>query len=61
MGLRVRGFLREESGATVIEYAILAAIISIAAIVVIAAIGSNVEAQFTEVKRLIESGRQGGS
>jgi len=54
-------FLGEEAGASSVEYAILAAIISIAAIVTIAIIGRDVDAKFVETLRLIEQGQQSGS
>ncbi|MGB4343666.1 MAG: Flp family type IVb pilin [Moraxellaceae bacterium] len=54
-------FLREEAGASSVEYAILAAIISIAAIATIAIIGRDVDAKFVETLRLIEQGQQSGS
>lgn len=43
-------FMRDESGATMVEYAILVALISIAAIVIITAVGQQVKAAFQEVK-----------
>lgn len=54
-------FMREEAGASSVEYAILAAIISIAAIATIAIIGRDVDAKFVETLRLIEQGQQSGS
>lgn len=46
----VKKFLRDESGATMVEYAILVALISVAAIVIIAAVGTQVNNAFTEVR-----------
>lgn len=43
-------FMRDESGATMVEYAILVALISIAAIVIITAVGQQVKQAFQEVK-----------
>ncbi|MDO8268531.1 MAG: hypothetical protein Q7T32_11970 [Moraxellaceae bacterium] len=54
-------FFRGEAGASSVEYAILAAIISIAAIATIAIIGRDVDAKFVETVRLIEQGQQSGS
>ena len=42
-------FLKEEDGATMVEYAILVALISVVAIVIIAAVGGEVNSAFTEV------------
>lgn len=45
----VKKFLNDESGATMVEYAILVALISIAAIVVIAAVGVKINSTFQKV------------
>ncbi len=42
-------FLKEEDGATMVEYAILVALISVVAIVIIASVGKEVNSAFTEV------------
>lgn len=46
----IRKFLNDESGATMVEYAVLVALISIAAIVTIALVGDKVDAAFKEVE-----------
>lgn len=46
----VQKFLNDESGATMVEYAILVALISIAAIVIIAAVGQQVNTAFNDVQ-----------
>lgn len=46
-------FFKDESGATMVEYAILVALISIAAIVIIAAVGTKVEETFTSVNNAL--------
>lgn len=56
----VRRFLDEESGASVVEYAALASIISIAAIATIYLIGLNVDKKFSDLVGLINQ-LQGGS
>jgi pilus assembly protein Flp/PilA len=43
-------FMKEESGATMVEYAILVALISVVAIVVIGTVGQSVLSAFTEVQ-----------
>lgn len=55
MGALVRRFLKDESGATVVEYAVLVALLSIAAIVIILAVGIQVDAAYSRVQNLIES------
>jgi pilus assembly protein Flp/PilA len=46
----IRRFIREEEGQDIIEYALLAAFISIAAITMIVAIGGRVQTYFTNVQ-----------
>lgn len=43
-------FLNDESGATMVEYAVLVALISIAAIITIAAVGVKVDEAFQKVE-----------
>lgn len=47
----IRQFLEDESGATVVEYAILAGLLSIAAIVIIGAIGAKLEQMYGEANQ----------
>jgi pilus assembly protein Flp/PilA len=42
-------FAKDESGATAIEYGLIAALISIACITAMTTIGTSLEAQFTKV------------
>ncbi|MEX0618124.1 MAG: Flp family type IVb pilin [Pseudohongiellaceae bacterium] len=46
-------FVKEDSGATMVEYAILVALISIAAIATITAIGPLIDAAFLEVQNAL--------
>ena len=46
----MKKFLNEESGATMVEYAVLVALISIAAIVTIIAVGVKVDEAFAKVE-----------
>lgn len=46
----IQKFLRDESGATMVEYAILVALISIAAIAIIVVIGDRIQAAFQKVQ-----------
>lgn len=50
----VKKFFKDESGATMIEYALLAALISIVAIVVITAVGQNVNTTFDKVNTALD-------
>lgn len=45
----MRRFIEDESGATMVEYAILVALISIAAIATLLLIGPQIDAAFNEV------------
>lgn len=45
----IQKFLKDESGATMVEYAILVALISVAAIVIIIAVGQQVNEAFNQV------------
>lgn len=46
---KLHAFLRDESGATAIEYGLIAALISIAAIVAMQALGTALNNTFTNV------------
>jgi pilus assembly protein Flp/PilA len=50
MSVLLRRFLHDESGATAIEYGLIAAGISVAIIVVVKGLGSRLTATFTTVK-----------
>jgi len=45
----VKSFLSNESGATAIEYGLIAALIAVAAIIAMGTIGTNLNATFTKV------------
>lgn len=45
----IKAFFADESGATAIEYGLIAALISIAAIAVMGEVGDSLEGTFTEV------------
>ena len=47
--LRVRNFLRDESGVTAIEYALIASLIAVFIIVAVQLVGTNLSNVFTEV------------
>jgi pilus assembly protein Flp/PilA len=50
-------FLRDEEGVTVIEYALIAALLALAVAVTVAAVGNQLNTLFTRVKNcLINSG-----
>ena len=47
-------FLRDEAGATAIEYGLIAAGISVAIITVVASLGSSLNATFTSVQTALK-------
>jgi pilus assembly protein Flp/PilA len=47
-------FMKDESGATAIEYGLIAACISVAIIAVVQGIGTNLNATFTSVKSALK-------
>ena len=48
-------FLRDESGATAIEYGLIAALVSVAAITALSAMGDSLSAMFTAVKSELDT------
>jgi pilus assembly protein Flp/PilA len=50
----LRDFLNDESGATAIEYGLIAAGISIAIVAVVNGIGTNLNAKFTSVNNSLK-------
>jgi pilus assembly protein Flp/PilA len=50
----VRKFLRDENGATAIEYGLIAAGIAVAIIVTVGALGSNLNATFSSVSTALK-------
>jgi len=52
---KLNRFLRDESGATAIEYGLIAAGISIAIIVVVQGVGSSLNTTFTSVQNALNT------
>jgi len=50
----VRDFLRNEDGATAIEYGLIAACISVAIIAVVQGVGTKLTSTFTSVKNALK-------
>lgn len=55
----MKRFARDESGATAIEYGLIAALISVTIIIVLTSIGTNLQARFSEVSTALANA--GGS
>jgi pilus assembly protein Flp/PilA len=51
----VTRFLKDESGATAIEYGLIAALIAAVIIVAVTAIGSSLNGQFTNISSAVNS------
>lgn len=54
-------FLKDESGATLIEYGLVAALVSIAAIIALQILGSQLQIIFNTVSSYLSSASVGGS
>lgn len=50
----IRAFLKNESGATAIEYGLIAACISVAIIAVVQGVGTKLNSTFTQVKNALK-------
>jgi pilus assembly protein Flp/PilA len=50
-------FLDDESGATAIEYGLIAALVAVAAIVALEALGTSVAGMFTGVKTKLDAAK----
>jgi len=51
----IQNFVRDESGATAIEYGLIAALVSVAAIVALQALGGSLSSIFTVVSNNLKS------
>ncbi len=55
MYLVLKNLLKDESGATAIEYGLIAALVSVAAIGALTAMGTSLESMFTTVSDSLET------
>ena len=55
----IRAFANDESGATAIEYGLIAALVSVAAIGALTAMGSSLSAMFTTVSSALSGATAG--
>ena len=51
----IKSFINDESGATAIEYGLIAALVSVAAVGALGAMGDSLEAMFTTVSTTLNS------
>ena len=56
----IRAFIKDESGATAIEYGLVAAFVSLAGITAMTSMGNSLSTFFTSVTSSIESANSGG-
>lgn len=52
---KLRTFARDESGATMIEYGLIAALVAVAAIVALQALGTSISSIFTAIGTKVNS------
>lgn len=53
-------FLKDESGATMVEYAILVALIAVAVIATVVLVGQEIDTKFNEVLTALQNAGGGG-
>jgi len=57
----IKTFLKDESGATMIEYGLVAALVSVAAIIALQLLGAQLQIIFNTVSSYLASASSGGS
>lgn len=57
----IKAFLNDESGATMIEYGLVAALVSVAAIIALQILGAELQVIFNTVSSYLASASGGGS
>lgn len=57
----IKKLLKDESGATAIEYGLIAALVSVAAIAALTAMGTSLETMFTRVSNELEGAVNGST
>jgi len=57
----ISAFLRDEAGATAIEYGLIAALVSVAAIGALSALGGSLQSIFSFVSTTLDSAVQAGT
>jgi pilus assembly protein Flp/PilA len=57
----IKAFLRDESGATMIEYGLVAALVSVAAVIALQILGGQLQAIFNTVSSYLSAASGGGS
>lgn len=57
----IKAFIKDESGATMIEYGLVAALVSVAAIIALQILGGQLQVIFNTVSSYLASAAAGGS
>ncbi|MGE5536976.1 MAG: Flp family type IVb pilin [Gemmatimonas sp.] len=57
----LKSFIRDESGATMIEYGLIAALVSVVAIAALGAMGGNLRDMFTHVSDCLTQAQAGAA
>ena len=57
----IKAFIKDESGATMIEYGLVAALVSVAAIIALQILGGQLQVIFNTVSSYLASAAGGGS
>lgn len=57
----LKAFLKDESGATMIEYGLVAALVSVAAIIALQILGAQLQIIFNTVSSYLSSAASGGT
>ena len=52
--MRIQKFFKDESGATAIEYALIASLIAIALVAILTSLGTQLSAEFSEVSSALK-------
>ena len=55
MNSTIKSFINDESGATAIEYGLIAALVSVAAVGALTAMGTSLESMFTTVSSTLDA------
>lgn len=61
LALHVKYFVRDERGATAVEYGILVALITVAVLIVVYAVGKNLEVVFNRIQRCLNNSSNCGA
>jgi len=61
MKATIQKFIKDESGATAIEYGLIAALVSVAAIIALRAMGTSLDTMFNSVATILNGAVAGGA